>query len=114
FSFPDHGGLHMSPERMDPDTRPRRARRAGSPPPAPSRPVNRLDLADAEPPLIAALPAILNDSIADAPIAVMTRIALDWIIRSTPFDRLFEETAEGQYTREFTLEHLVLVMLDVV
>jgi hypothetical protein len=104
----------MSPERMDPDIRPRRARRAGPPPPVPSRLVNRLDLADAEPPLIAALPAILNDSIADAPIAVMTRIALDWIIRSTPFDRLFEETAEGQYTREFTLEHLVLVMLDVV
>ena len=44
----------------------------------------------------------------------MTRIALDWIIRGTPFDQLFERTAEGQYTREFTLEHLVLVMLDVV
>jgi Transposase DDE domain len=44
----------------------------------------------------------------------MTRIALDWIIRGTPFDELFERTAEGQYTREFTLEHLVLVMLDVV
>ena len=44
----------------------------------------------------------------------MTRIALDWIIQGTPFDQLFEQTAEGQYTREFTLEHLVLVMLDVV
>ncbi len=44
----------------------------------------------------------------------MTRIALDWIIQSTPFDQLFEQTAEDQYTREFTLEHLVLVMLDVV
>jgi hypothetical protein len=44
----------------------------------------------------------------------MTRIALDWILQGTPFDRLFEQSAEGQYTREFTLEHLVLVMLDVV
>ncbi len=31
-----------------------------------------------------------------------------------PFDQLLEETAEGHYTREFTLEHLALVMLDVV
>jgi hypothetical protein len=44
----------------------------------------------------------------------MTRIALDWVLQGTPFDRLFERSAEGEYTREFTLEHLVLVMLDVV
>jgi hypothetical protein len=43
----------------------------------------------------------------------MTRIALDWIIDGTPLDRLFEEVAEGQYTREFTLTHFVQVMLDV-
>src|SRR4051812_48079528 len=111
----------MSPERMDSDLKPRRPRRVAPSPRPPHRPVDRLDLLDAEPPLaaalpaildaepplVAALPAILNDSIRDAPIAVMTRIALDWIIRGTPFDRLFEETAEGQYTREFTLGHLV-------
>jgi hypothetical protein len=101
----------MSPELTDPDIKPRRSRRAAQSTPPPH---NRLDRLDAEPPRIAALPAILNDSIKDAPIAVMTRIALDWVIRSTPFDQLFEQTAEDQYTREFTLEHLVLVMLDTV
>jgi hypothetical protein len=104
----------MSPELTDPDIKPRRSRRAVRPTPPPQGPVGRPDRLDDEPPLIAALPAILNDSIKSAPIAVMTRIALDWVIRSTPFDRLFEQTAEDQYTREFTLEHLVLVMLDVV
>ena len=60
------------------------------------------------------LPAILNPFIEGAPACVMTRIALDWIIEGTPFDQLFEQAAQDQYTREFTLEHLVLVMLDVV
>jgi len=59
------------------------------------------------------LPAILNPFVKDAPAAVMTRIALDWIIDGTPLDELFEEVAEGQYTREFTLTHFVQVMLDV-
>jgi hypothetical protein len=43
----------------------------------------------------------------------MTRIALDWILDGTPLDELFEEVAEDQYTREFTLTHFVQVMLDV-
>ena len=59
------------------------------------------------------LPAILNPFIEGAPACVMTRIALDWIIEATPFDQLFEEVAEDQYTREFTLAHFVQVMLDV-
>jgi hypothetical protein len=104
----------MSPELIDLDAKARRPQRVATPAPTRHRPAGRLDLLDPDPPLIAALPAILNDSIQNAPIAVMTRIALDWIIQGTPFDRLFEQTAEGQYTREFTLEHLVHVMLDVV
>ena len=59
------------------------------------------------------LPAILNPFIEGAPAAVMTRIALDWIIAGTPLDELFDEVAEDQYTREFTLTHFVQVMLDV-
>jgi hypothetical protein len=59
------------------------------------------------------LPAILNPFVEGAPACVMTRIALDWIIESTPFDQLFDEVAEDQYTREFTLAHFVQVMLDV-
>lgn len=64
-----------------------------------------------EAPLV--LPAILNPFVKDAPAAVMTRLALDWIIDGTPLDELFEEVAEGQYTRELTLTHFVQVMLDV-
>jgi hypothetical protein len=59
------------------------------------------------------LPAILNPFVEGAPAAVMTRIALGWIIDGTPLDRLFREVAEGQYEREFALSHFVQVMLDV-
>jgi hypothetical protein len=59
------------------------------------------------------LPAILNPFVEGAPAAVMTRIALDWIIDGTPLDQLFREVAEGQYEREFALGHFVQVMLDV-
>ena len=59
------------------------------------------------------LPAILNPFVEGAPAAVMTRIALDWIIDGTPLDQLFQEVAEGQYQREFALSHFVQVMLDV-
>ena len=64
-----------------------------------------------EAPLV--LPAILNPYIQEAPAAVMTRIALDWIIDGTPLDELFDEVAGDQYTRELTLTHFVQVMLDV-
>src|SRR3954471_24805112 len=59
------------------------------------------------------LPAILNPFVEGAPAAVMTRIALDWIIDGTSLDQLLQEVAEGQYTRELTLTHFVQVMLDV-
>ncbi len=59
------------------------------------------------------LPAILNPFLEGAPAAVMTRIALDWIIDGTPLDELFDEVAADQYTRELTLTHFVQVMLDV-
>ena len=59
------------------------------------------------------LPAILNPFVQDAPAAVMTRIALDWIIDGTPLDRILQEVADAQYQREFALQHFVEVMLDV-
>ncbi len=43
----------------------------------------------------------------------MTRIALDWIIDEPVLDRIFDEAAEGQYTREWALGHFVAVMTDV-
>lgn len=60
------------------------------------------------------LPAILDPFIDRKPAVVMLRLAADWIIQGIPVDQLFEENAEGQYVREFTLELLTLVMLDVV
>jgi hypothetical protein len=59
------------------------------------------------------LPAILNPFIEGAPAAVMTRLALDWIIDGTPLDRILQEVADGQFEREFALRHFVEVMLDV-
>lgn len=59
------------------------------------------------------LPAILDPFVEGAASTVMTRIALDWIIDETSLDRLFDEVAEDQTTREFTLGHFVQVMLDV-
>jgi hypothetical protein len=59
------------------------------------------------------LPAILDPFAEGAAPAVMTRIALDWIIEGTSLELLFGEVAQAQYSREFVLSHLVQVMLDV-
>ncbi len=59
------------------------------------------------------LPAILDPFVEGAPAAVMTRIALDWIVNGTPLDRILQEVADSQFERELTLRHLVDVMLDV-
>ena len=59
------------------------------------------------------LPAILDPFVEKAPAAVMTRIALDWILDGTSLDRILQEVAEGQFEREFLLRHFVNVMLDV-
>jgi Transposase DDE domain len=59
------------------------------------------------------LPAILNPFVEGAPAAVMTRLALDWILDGTPLDQILQEVADGQFDREFTLRHFVEVMLDV-
>jgi hypothetical protein len=59
------------------------------------------------------LPAILNPFAEGAAPAVMTRMALDWMIERTSLDPILEEVAEGQYDREFVLSHFVQVMCDV-
>ena len=46
------------------------------------------------------LPAILNPFVEGAPAAVMTRIALDWILDGIPLDRILPEVADGQFDRE--------------
>jgi hypothetical protein len=59
------------------------------------------------------LPAILDPSAKGAAPAVMTRLALDWMIHHSTIDPLLEDVACGQYNREFLLSHLVEVMADV-
>jgi IS4 transposase len=59
------------------------------------------------------LPAILDPFAAGAAPAVMTRIALDWMLMGGTIDPLLEDIADGQYSREFLLSHFVEVMADV-
>src|SRR4051794_14491901 len=59
------------------------------------------------------LPAILDPFAERGAPALMTRLVLDGIVEEDAINRLFDEIAEGQYTRELTLAHLVQAMLDV-
>jgi IS4 transposase len=104
----------MSPEYVDPSAKTKR--RGPDAPSAPSTP-SRLDLLNSgfclDPAGQPVLPAILDPFVEGAAPAVMTRIALDWIIDVPVLNQLFQETALAQYTREWALEHFVQVMLDV-
>lgn len=59
------------------------------------------------------LPAILDPFAAGAAPAVMTRVALDWMLKDGTIDPLLDDVADGQYSREFLLSHFVEVMADV-
>src|SRR3954451_2670278 len=59
------------------------------------------------------LPAILDPFADGAAPAIMTRLALDWMIERTSIDPLLADVSEGQYDREFLLGHFVEVMADV-
>jgi hypothetical protein len=48
-----------------------------------------------------------------APLPVLVRSCLEWLIDDGALGHLFEETAEQQYTRELTLGFMVDLMLDV-
>jgi Transposase DDE domain len=59
------------------------------------------------------LPTNLDPFAEGAATAVMTRIALDWMVEGTSIDPILDEVSERQYTREFLLGHFVQVMCDV-
>jgi hypothetical protein len=59
------------------------------------------------------LPIVLAPFAEEAAPAVMTRIALDWMIEGTSIEPILDAVSEGQYTREFLLGHFVQVMCDV-
>jgi hypothetical protein len=48
-----------------------------------------------------------------APCAVITRMVAEWIVDDVLLAKLFQEHAVTQYDRQITIDHLVLVMLDV-
>jgi hypothetical protein len=48
-----------------------------------------------------------------APLPVLVRSCLEWLIDENTLGQLFEETAERQYTRDLTLGFMVDLMLDV-
>lgn len=58
-------------------------------------------------------PRELAPFIRRAPLAVLVRSCLEWLIDDATLERLFEQTAEQQYTRELTLGFMVDLMLDV-
>ena len=92
----------MSPKLLDPNRKlPNRGRAAQS---GPAEPVGHELLFNRGSRPLLELPMVLDRFVDKKPAVVMFRIATDWIIQGTPFDQLFEETAEGQYTREFTLD----------
>ena len=102
----------MSPEFVD--SLAKTKRRPSAPPAAPSTPSQRalLDAGFAHD-AHGRIPAILDPFAKGAAPAVMTRIALDWIIDEPALNQLFQETAQDGYTREWLLEHFVQVMVDV-
>src|SRR5262245_31195326 len=59
------------------------------------------------------LPIVLDPFAEEAAPAVMTRIALNWMIEGTSIEPILDAVSEGQYTREFLLSHFVQVMCDV-
>ena len=59
------------------------------------------------------LPSLLDPFAEGAAPAVMTRIALDWMIEATSIDPILDDVARAQYSREFLLGHFVEVMADV-
>lgn len=59
------------------------------------------------------LPAIFDPFAKGAAPAVMTRIALDWMIEADSINPILDDVAQEQYSREFLLGHFVEVMADV-
>jgi hypothetical protein len=58
-------------------------------------------------------PKELVPFVRDAPLPVLVRSALEWMLQQALLEQVFEQTAQDQYTRELTLTVLVDLMLDV-
>ena len=80
--------------------------------PAPSRPPSFDDSVPIAPPSLTYPPA-LAPFVRRAPVPVLVRSCLEWMVEHADLDALFAHTAQEQYTRELTLDCLVDLMLDV-
>jgi len=60
-----------------------------------------------------ACPQALAPFVRRAPLPVLVRSCLEWLLARAELNALFEQLAQEQYTRELTLDFLVDVMLDV-
>lgn len=58
-------------------------------------------------------PQALAPFVRRAPVPVLVRSCLEWMLQQADLDTLFEQTAQQQYTRQITLDFLVDLMLDV-
>ena len=58
-------------------------------------------------------PKALMPYVQKAPLPVLVRSTLEWMLQQATLEQLFEDTAQDQYTRELTLTFLVDLMLDV-
>lgn len=58
-------------------------------------------------------PGGLDPFLVSAPVPVLVRSCLEWLIDAEVLKQLFDAAAEEQYTREITLDCLVNLMLDV-
>lgn len=61
-----------------------------------------------------AYPSELEPFLQEAPLPVLVRSCLEWMLKQAMLDQLFEDVAQDQYTRELTLTFMVDLMLDVV
>jgi hypothetical protein len=58
-------------------------------------------------------PKALMPYVRKAPLPVLVRSTLEWLLQQATLEQLFEDTAQDQYTWELTLTFLVDLMLDV-
>lgn len=58
-------------------------------------------------------PQALAPFLRRAPVPVLVRSCLEWMLQQADLDTLFAQTAQEQYTRQITLDFLVDLMLDV-
>lgn len=64
-------------------------------------------------PPVLACPQALAPFVRHAPLPVLVRSCLEWLLARAELNALFEHIAQAQYTRELTLDVMIGVMLDV-